>query len=323
MSPGEVIDIGEFMRRALHDPERGYYANRIKAIGRRGDFTTAPVLDDTLARAVAAWAAAALRESGCRDLLEIGPGGGVLAAAVWRHLPWRLRWRTRLHLVETSAPLRAIQQALLGSRARWHEHPSSALAACAGRAVIFSNELVDAFPARVFENSATGWREVGLVADSSGRIAECLLGEAALPESSSFDIDHPPGQRVEVHYSYRLWLDEWLPRWKAGRMLTIDYGGRAGALYHRRPRGTLRGYLLQQRLEAPEIYQNAGRVDLTADVNFTDLAAWPGTCARVRVLQTLAEFIQKSGLGGCEGILTDPAGAGGAFLVLDQECAAQ
>ena len=31
----------------------------------------------------------------------------------------------------------------------------------------------------------------------------------------------------------------------AGRLLTIDYGARATTLYHRRPKGSLRAYLLE------------------------------------------------------------------------------
>src|SRR6478609_2354584 len=100
-----LVTFEQFMARALHDPEHGYYARRIHAVGRRGDFTTAPMLSDAPARAIAAWAVRAMRETGCRDLIEIGPGEGTLAAAVLKHLPWHVRWQTRLHLVETSTPL--------------------------------------------------------------------------------------------------------------------------------------------------------------------------------------------------------------------------
>jgi N utilization substance protein A len=41
MIPREPIRFDVFMQRALHDPERGYYARRIRCIGRGGDFTTA------------------------------------------------------------------------------------------------------------------------------------------------------------------------------------------------------------------------------------------------------------------------------------------
>jgi SAM-dependent MidA family methyltransferase len=322
MQPAPPIAFEEFMRRALYDPQCGYYSRRIPGIGRGGDFTTAPMLSESLARGIAAWAARALRETGCRDLIEIGPGEGRLAANVLKHLPWHVRWKTQLHLVETSAPLAEIQEKQLGRRARWHESPAAALAACDGRAVIFSNELVDAFPVRLFEKSADGWREVAVAFDSAGKPAESLMSPAPLPMSSGFRDNHPPGQRIEVHDSYRHWLAGWLPLWKTGRMLTIDYGSTAETLYQRRPRGTLRGYLLQQRIEDAAIYQNPGRQDLTADVNFTDLVDWsaPWTCGNQ--LQTLAAFLR--GLHDpqhpADRELCDENAAGGAFMVLDQQC---
>lgn len=306
------------MRRALYDPQRGYYARRIRGVGQRGDFTTAPMLSDMLARAIASWAARAMRESGCRNLMEIGPGEGRLAAAVLKHLPWGLRWRARMHLVETSAPLMEIQKKQLGRHALWHDSPAAALAACKGRAVIFSNELVDAFPVRVFENHPDGWREIAVNIDAS----ESMLPPAPLPPSSVFSENHPPGQRVEVHDSYRRGLAEWLPLWEAGRMLTIDYGSLAEQLYQRRPRGTLRAYFLHQRIEGPAIYQNIGRQDITADVNFTDLADWSSPWTTDVKIRTMADFLQSQANHAkpADAAFADPEGAGGAFMVLDQRC---
>jgi SAM-dependent MidA family methyltransferase len=80
-----------------------------------------------------------------------GPGEGKLAAAVMAALPWHLRWKTRLHLVETSTPLAELQRKTLRGKATWHQNPAAALHACGGTAVIFSNELVDAFPVRRFD----------------------------------------------------------------------------------------------------------------------------------------------------------------------------
>ena len=303
------------MRRALYDPQRGYYSRRITGVGRRGDFTTAPMLSEAPARAIAQWAARALRETDCRNLIEIGPGEGTLAATVLKNLPWHLRWKTRLHLVETSGPLAEIQRKLLGKRATWHQSPASALAACHGKAVIYSNELVDAFPVRRFRKTCDDWQETAVSFDAAGIATESLMPPAPLPESSGFSEAHPPGQCIEVHDSYRRWLTEWLPQWKAGRMLTIDYGSTADTLYHRRPHGTVRAYLLQQRLEGPHIYQNIGRQDLTADVNFTDLMKWSEPWATEQSLETFGTFLKHP----ADHALTDKHGAGGAFLVLDQK----
>jgi SAM-dependent MidA family methyltransferase len=320
----DPVPVEEFMRRALHEPGHGYYPRRIRGIGRHGDFTTAPMLGSSLARAIACWAARALRETGCRDLIEIGPGEGRLAANVRRHLPWMLRRSTRFHLVETSPALAALQKSALGRHARWHGTPAAALAACNGRAVVFSNELVDAFPARCFEKQPGGWREIAVALDPDGTARESLLPPAALPSSSVFDHDFPPGQRVEVHESCHRWLDGWLPLWKAGRMLTIDYGATVEKLYQRRPRGTLRAYLLHQRLEGLAVFGNPGRQDITADVNFSDLAAWCAPHAAGMELHTLGEFILRHADAAepADPQLLDPHGAGGAFMALDVRCRA-
>ncbi|MGL4399094.1 MAG: SAM-dependent methyltransferase [Luteolibacter sp.] len=311
----QPVPFEQFMAEALYDPQRGYYARRITGVGRRGDFTTAPMLSEAPAKAIAAWVVKAFRETGCRDLIEIGPGEGALAAGVLRHLPWHIRLRTRLHLVETSAPLADRQRKLLGRRPNWHHTPQEALAACGGNAVIYSNELVDAFPVRRFQKTTLGWQELAVSFDENSQAHESLLSPAPLPDSSGFLESHPLGQWIEVHDSYHRFLHKWLPLWKSGRMLTIDYGATAETLYHRRPRGSIRGYLLQQRIEGPAIYQNRGHQDLTADVNFTDLQNWSQPFVSGQKLTTFAEFLQNSD--DAPG-LTDPHGAGTAFLVLDQ-----
>lgn len=317
-----AIRFEEFMHRALHDPDHGYYAKRINGIGRRSDFTTAPVISSMPARAIARWASAAMRESSCRDLIEIGPGNGALAAAVLKHLPWPTRWKTRLHLVETSKPLTRIQRETLGTKARWHRSPADALDACHGRAVIFSNELVDAFPVRRFQNTAEGWQELMVNIPTDHNVIESLAEPYALPQSTSFDQAHPIGQWIEAHESYQRWLTEWLPLWKSGRMLTIDYGNTAEKIYHRRPTGTVRGYHFQQVIEGPEIYRHPGHRDLTADVNFTDLVDWTRPWTSASQLFSFADFLQSHAKPRDESdrFLIDQHGAGAAFMALEQSC---
>ncbi len=309
----EALRFDRFMAAALHDPERGYYARRIRGVGRGGDFTTAPMLSPALGRSIAAWAVRAMRETGCRDLIELGPGEGSLASTVRSALPLWMRLRTRFHLVESSGPLRQKQQALLGSRVRWHRTVEEALDACRGRACLYSNEFADAFPVRRFRREDARWSELHLAPGDPPR--EIWLETADLPPSSVFRISHPPGQIVEVHDSFRQWWSGWLPRWTAGRMLTIDYGDTAEHLYHRRPHGTLRAYLFQQRLEGPAVYRNPGRQDLTADVNFTDLAEWPAAYAEDGSCRTQRDFLLPHAPPGDP--MLDPHGPGGAFKVIE------
>lgn len=281
----------QFMQRCLHDPQRGYYAKNIRVIGSRGDFTTAPQLAEAPAKAIAAWAAKAMRFQKTRNLIEIGPGMGTLSKQVLRHLPLTLRFTTKLHLVDSSPTLLAHQKNTLGKRASFHPTIHEALKSCDGNAVIFSNELVDAFPVRLFQKTQTGWKEIALI-HSDKQTQEILIDPPTLPESSIFKGNFPIGQRVEVHESYQKWLQSWLPIWQRGEMLTIDYGSLAENIYLRRPHGSLRGFLLQQRIEGHEIYQNKGLQDLTADVNFTDLIAWGIPKLQHTAPQNFADFIR-------------------------------
>ena len=280
-----------FMRRCLHHPSKGYYTKNIRGIGGRGDFTTAPQLSPAPAMAVATWAARAMKTHRTRNLIEVGPGNGTLSHQVLRHLNFPFRSLAKLHLVETSPTLAARQKKTLGRKARLHPDMSSAIRACSGNAIIFSNELVDAFPVRLFQSCGGTWREIAL--DHSGNhLRETLLPPARLPPSSVFELKFQDGQRVEVHDSYRKWLESWLPSWRRGEILTIDYGAPVEQLYHRRPGGTLRAYLLHQRLEGPAIYQNPGLQDITADVNFTDLQLWSRPWLSAGKPANLAEFVR-------------------------------
>ena len=315
----QQVSVADFMACALHDPERGYYARRIRTVGARGDFATAATLFPGFGTAVARWLKAEQRvHSGLRHVIEVGAGDGSLmasvrrAAGLWPRLTWK--W----HIVESSPALRAVQCDRLGASVVWHERLEQALAAAGGEALIYHNELLDAFPAHLLERRNGDWQEVGLRAD--GR--ECLIAldwpEAQRAPFSALAWQAPEGQRVELHRSVREWLQGWAPAWRRGAMLTIDYGDLLPAVYRRRPRGTLRAYLLHQRLEGVAVYANPGRQDITADINFTDLRNWAAELGwREASFSTLGEFLaQHLPVGRQPTALLDPDGAGGAFRCL-------
>jgi SAM-dependent MidA family methyltransferase len=265
---------------------------------------------------VADWARSALQQSRCRDLIELGPGDGSLAAAVFRSMPILTRLRTRLHLVETSASLRARQHERLGSRVRWHESLHDALTACGGRACIYSNEFFDAFPVRRFRRLDGEWQESWIEPEG-----ECWQAVTELPDSSIWSQPWPDGQIVEVHEAVRHWLSENLQSWSRGRMLTIDYGQEMADLHHRRPAGSLRGYFHHQLVEGPECYRRAGHQDLTADINFTDLKHWSEPWARTLRLESQRSFLgrRSSSHAAVDAFVADPLGAGAAFRVWECE----
>ena len=311
---GGTLSFERFMREALYNPDFGYYTSRIQTVGRRGDFSTWATLDTSLAKGIAQW----LKKSSARHVIEIGAGSGDLARDMLKSLGWWTRRRISYHIVEVSEPLETKQRAALrGSSIRWHRDMRGALTATGGEAFIFSNEVPDAFPCRVFEKSGADWKELHLRLEE-GKFLEVLM-PADLPESTVFDHPFSDGCRVEVHTSYRDWLMEWASGWKKGEMLTIDYGDTMPNLYHRRPCGSIRGYALHQLLTGRDLTMAPGRCDLTADVNFSDLERW-GTQSGWRTLShtSLQEFLSTM-------LPTEPENtrlseAGKAFRALIQAC---
>lgn len=339
----ETIPFREWMRKALFDPERGYYTTGVRAIGRGGDFATSATTSSLLGEGIAGWLRTMVpRYPKVRAVIEVGGGNGALSASVREHLGWWRRRRMAWHMVEVSPVLQEQQKQKIGPRAAtWHESVSAALHTCGGGAFIFHNELVDAFPVTLlrWDGTQRRWREIWVRPEDSGwkeepRDLDLTLQTmqdhvALLPEKWPGQ-DVRDTQRVELHHSYGDWLRSWAGAWREGAMLTLDYGDVFPRLYHRQPHGTLRAYFQHQRFTGLELYARMGKQDITADVNFSDLRQWGLELGwRNAPLLSQREFLlaHVRNLGDrqrdpASTFLLDPDAAGGAFKVLVQERAA-
>lgn len=163
-----------FMRRALYDPGRGYYTARIRTVGARGDFSTSATLSSLLGKAVASWLRREAGETAVRTIIEIGGGDGSLMAAVTAALGWWGRLGLQFRMVEASPLLAARQRARLGGRIKaWHATLPEALAASGGRALLFHNELLDAFPVDLVQGDGHAWQEVWLRHEAGACVRSC------------------------------------------------------------------------------------------------------------------------------------------------------
>ncbi len=330
-----TVPLIRWMEEALYDAERGYYVRNVRTVGRGGDFSTAATISTALGKAVWRWIGeeAIAHGDAVRDVIEVGAGDGSLMASLIRARGcWPGRGSgTRFHVVERSPVLEQQQRCLLGDRrVTWHPDMAAALDACGGNAFVFSNELVDAFPVVQLRWSGETWQEVCLDTSSDPptevfRSASDSLAAADLPDVFGWPSSPVVGHRVELHLAFRDWLASWLPQLRVGSLLTIDYGAEFPELPCGYPGGTLRGYLLHQRIDRPDIYLNKGHQDLTADVNFTDLRHWgAGLGLENLPLETQREFLLRSlprlerSRDASVRAVIHPEGAGTAFKVLRQ-----
>ena len=332
MSSGPVSESFEaFMSRALMDPKTGYYARKVAGIGARGDFATSASVGDRLARAIAAWLVSAMKQNPqVRTIIEVGGGEGSLMVGVRKHLGWWHRRRCRWIMVEQSAPLMAKQKEQLGRGVTWVSSMDEAMSLAEGCAFVYHNEFLDALPFIRVEWSPelATWQEVWLTRETAASsvkevlrlVKDACWTDADYSVTRNWNSAHPPPamhQRGEMHAGVRNWLHSWAPLWRDGAMLTLDYGDLFPALYHRRPRGTARAYLMHQRLDGMEIYQNPGRQDITSDINFTDIREWSaGLGWKETAYGSQGEFLNlwaPIGRSSADAYVADPDGAGEAF----------
>ncbi len=282
LAHGNWISMEEFMEIALYDPDGGYYSTNIADIGYRGDFSTTATMSDLLARRLVQQWEQSCQACGRRlPIIEIGGGNGDLAVSMARSLGFFNRLRVKYYMVDRAKALRDVQLMVGGNFVRVYETIEKALKHAGGRAFIFSNELPDAFPTRQFVYQDGKWLELGYSVNH-GQFVRAVK-ERPLPESCAFARWAYEGQIIEVQESYHKWYAAWQPLWKCGTMVTIDYGELNNTLYHRRPAGTLRGYKAHQLVSADELPALAGRCDVTADVNFSDLLQLAQNCVGDRV----------------------------------------
>lgn len=121
------IRVHEYMSICLNDPEHGYYRHRA-AIGRHGDFITAPEISQVFGELIGLWCVVVWRQMGMPDpfhLIELGPGRGTLmrdALRAAKLAPAFLR-AVEVKLVETNVTLREQQRETLSGveqRPTWY-----------------------------------------------------------------------------------------------------------------------------------------------------------------------------------------------------------
>ncbi len=254
------LSLADYMEAALWDERQGYYATR-EPIGAKGDFITSPEVSQVFGELIGLWCADLWQRMGAPDpvlVCELGPGNGTLMADFLRaaRIMPAFRRAIRLHLVERSPSLRAIQEkTLAGEDASWHE-PVDPLPP--GPLLLVANEFLDALPIRQFERRKDGWFERRIGLDAAGDLAFVLD-----PASAGYSFpDWPEGSVAEICPEAREIARALGGRLKdeGGAALLIDYGYFPGA-----PGDSFQAVSRHRRFDS---LKDPGSADLTAHVDF-------------------------------------------------------
>lgn len=267
------ISLARYIEQALGHPTLGYYRNR-DPLGARGDFTTAPEISQMFGEMIGAWLAVAWQQSGSPgliNLVELGPGRGTMMSDALRATRAVAGFHAsiKLHLVETSEPLRAAQAAALAQldvTATWHDSCDSLPS---GPLLLVANEFFDALPIRQLERTHAGWRERLVTADGEDGNRFRLVVSATAPSVMPPVMlqDAPIGSVWETSPQSQAIIRELAGRIAAdgGVALIIDYG--YGQPSCGESLQALRAHLRHDPLAEP------GSADITAHVDFAALGA--------------------------------------------------
>ena len=237
------------MEQALYHPEHGYYSSDRAAIGRRGDYFTNVSVGPLFGELLAAQFAEIWKRLGQTEnflIVEQGAHHGQFARDVLESTRRRFpEFFSTLHyrIVE---PFPALQDRQLETLRQFRDHVSwkkslNVLEPFVG--IHFSNELLDAMPVNL------RGKLVGLDGD-----------KLVFVEGPT---DTPPNQAMLD------WVDGVSSKLRRGFVVIVDYGSSRAEF-----REALQVRARHRHLDSP--FEEIGEADITAHVNWTDLAERAG-----------------------------------------------
>jgi len=274
------MPFSSFMELSLYHPESGYYRRGFFPGGGKGDFVTSPQASKFFGYLMAEQFIEISRKMDMKPLpiLEIGAGSGIFAKDVLEYSIHAGRDDTFSYIImEPYENLEAIQRDTLAGmteRVRWIKDFDD-IEGFEG--VIFSNELLDAFPVEVIEKRDGVFTRLCINVSEEGEFVEVfkeISDRDFLSYISFYGLDGlDDGYRTEINMRMKEWIAKIGEVLERGFVITVDYGYPGTLYFHpSRRRGTLLGYSAQRTTQ--DFYSSPGEIDITAHVNFTDLCRW-------------------------------------------------
>ena len=292
------IPFSRYMELCLYDPEHGYYSRSGEQFGKAGDFYTSSDVHSVFGRLLARQFEEMWRILGSPErieVVELGPGRGLFAQDVlnWSEKKFPDFFQAlRYTLIELSSALRerikhTLARYLESGQANLPqeelfsvpdgkgatlvvpiEQGSERALAPEVPTILFANEFFDSLPTEILSTKGSlridtrDHRFIEAWAPACGQELEFLDRYSVHPE---------PEERIEAALVAQKYMESIAADLKHGFLIAIDYGFTREEQLAGRHRGTLKA--IRQHSVSGTPYEAPGEQDLTADVNFTALAA--------------------------------------------------
>jgi SAM-dependent MidA family methyltransferase len=299
------ISFYEWMKAALYDQHDGYYcrADRIRQ-GRAGDYRTAPETSALFAATFAHYFSKLFAQLNCPPswtIFEAGAAGGDFAHGVLTnlrsHYP-QVFTATKYVVDEVGADAwrAADRVSEFSDKVSFqrldevHDPPTTG--------IVFSNELLDAFPVHRVITSAGKLRElcVGL-AKTEFTWVECDVDPRVADYCQKSGMQLAEGQIAEVNLKAEEFISRAAALLDPGFLITVDYGAERKDLWSASERrmGTLRAFHRHQ--VSDNVLARPGEQDLTTTIDWTQIKeAGQRAGLQTLALQRLDQFLLSEGI---------------------------
>ena len=293
-----------YMDLCLYHPEFGYYSRNAEQFGKAGDFYTSSDVHAVFGRLLARQFEEMWRALGSPaniEILELGPGRGLFAGDVldWSGKKFPDFFRAlRYVLVEGSAGLRerirtALSRHVDAGKTEVRESVGTPQHTAPGLEVpviVFANEFFDALPVEVLSQQGS------LRIDTrDGHFVETWSAPSSMELEflDRYSVHPEQNERVEASLISQQTMDGMADRVGRGFIIAVDYGYTRAEQLAGRHRGTVKA--VRQHSISADVYQAPGEQDITADVNFTALAAAEQRGMLPQKLVTQSQFLMGIG----------------------------
>jgi SAM-dependent MidA family methyltransferase len=275
---GGFITFAHFMDEALYHPELGYYNTDTFALGKEGDFITAPEISPIFAQCFAQQCQQILTQLDKKNILEFGAGTGRFAKDLLfalNHLDCLPQY---YYILEPSMTLRKKQRDFLSTaypafikRIIWLDSTPADFTG-----IVIANEVLDALPVHGFriegnrvKESFVAWEKNQFVRLSGTPISMGLVEKVSVLRDL-YSLGH--GYESEINLRLPSFIQNMADMLKQGLILLADYGYGQREYYHpARCHGTLSCFYQHHRHNNPLILP--GSQDITAHVDFTSVVS--------------------------------------------------
>lgn len=295
--------VAQYMQLVMNDGHSGYY-DTVADIGRQGDFVTAPTLTNLFGQTLAQYLIKVwhnLGQPSAVDLIELGPGEGLLLADIVNHLRTVPGFYSALRIkcVEVNPHFKKrVQEKFTDIDIDFYDDDT--VLQTSYPVFIIANEFLDALPVHQFIYTNKGWYERTITVNKSELVFDVhdkhslqqfldrhqLAGYYANEQDS-----RELGAIIEVCPQAFHWLDKMSQPIvnHGGVAVLIDYG-----TTHEGYGDTLQAVYQHQKI--PLMNSPRYRCDLSAHVDFHRLHRSIQPQALIKTLTTQREFLLSNGI---------------------------